>query len=78
MRTLESKIPAMKNELINLANSVSMYERYSCNYIEQLSDVNYSVLKRAYKKADTKGDLTLSKYVNTLLKGCLNKTTKLV
>jgi len=78
MRTLESRIPAMITELVSLANTLTTYERYSCEYVENLSDVNYSVLKRAWRKADTKGDLSLSRFVNSLLKGKLNKTKAIV
>jgi hypothetical protein len=74
MRTLESKIPAMITELVTLANSVSMYDRYSCEYIENLSDVNYTVLKKAFRRADTNGDLSLSSFTNSLLRGKLLKT----
>lgn len=78
MRTLESRIPAMITELVSLANTLTMYERYSCEYIENLSDVSYSVLKRAWKKADVNGGLSLSRFVNSLLKGKLNKTKAIV
>ena len=78
MRTLESRIPAMTEELIILASGLSMYERYSCEYVENLNDVNYSVLMRAWRKADVKSDLTLSRFVNKLLKGKLNKSKAIV
>ena len=78
MKTLESRIPAMITELVNLANGLSMYQRYSCEYIEELSDVNYTVLKKAFKKANAKGNLTLSGFVNKLLKGKLDKSGGIV
>ena len=78
MRTLESRIPAMITELVTLANGVSMYERYSCEYIENLSDVNYTVLKKAFRKADLNGDLSLSRFVNNLLRGELKKSKSIV
>ena len=64
----------MITELVTLANSVSMYDRYSCEYIENLSDVNYTVLKKAFRRADTNGDLSLSSFTNSLLRGKLLKT----
>ena len=69
MTTLENRMPAMIEELVSLSNKLTSYERYSCEYIENLTDVNYSVLKRAWRKADTNGDLSLSRFVNSLLKG---------
>ena len=63
----------MITELVTLANSVSMYDRYSCEYIENLSDVNYTVLKKAFRRADTNGDLSLSSFTNSLLRGKLLK-----
>lgn len=68
MRNLETRMPAMINELKALTSGLSMYDRYSCEYIEDLSDVNYSVLKRAWRKSDVNGDLSLSSFVNKLLK----------
>ena len=68
MTNLENRMPAMIKELKSLASGLSIYDRYSCEYIENLSDVNYSVLKRAWRKSDVNGDLTLSRFVNKLLK----------
>ena len=78
MRTLESRILGMTEELITLASGLTMYERYSCEFIENLSDVNYAVLKKAWRKADSNGDLSLSRFVNKLLKGKLNKAKSIV
>ena len=78
MRTLESRMPELKKELINLANDLSAYERYSCDYIDNLSDLNYSVLKRAWRKADKKGNLSLANFVNSILKGSLKKANEIV
>jgi len=78
MRTLQNRMPEMIKELVELANSSSMYERYACNYIENLTDVNYSVFKRSFKKANKNGELTQSKYCNTLVKGKLNKSLSIM
>ena len=68
MTNLKNRMPAMIKELKSLATGLSIYDRYSCEYVEELSDVNYSVLKRAWRKSDVNGDLTLSRFVNKLLK----------
>lgn len=78
MRTLESRMPAMITELVTLANSVSMYERYSCEYIEELSDVNYTILKKAFRRANVNGDFSLSRFTNSLLRGKLNKAKSII
>jgi hypothetical protein len=78
MRNLESRIPGLIEELKLLANGLTMYDLYSCEYIDRLSDVNYSVLKRAWRKADNRGDLSLSRFVNKLLKGKVIKSKVIV
>ena len=69
-----TRTAAMIEELNTLANSVTMYQRFACDFIENLSDVNYSVLKRAWRKADIKGNLSLAKFTRSLLNSKLNKT----
>lgn len=68
MKTLENRMPELINELRTLSEGLSAYEQYTCDYVDNLSDVNYSVLKRAWRRADKKGDLPLARFVIKLLK----------
>ena len=66
-----ARMQSMINELVMLANKASLYSRRSCDYIEQLSDVNYAVLKKSWRKADKNVYPSFSAYINKLIKGKL-------